>query len=77
MLKKIAETLCSNLLWVALPGTEAATPDSELPETWRELANPTRGVKRDPLRSLDTRAKVLDRIAHLSADLDSAVGDRH
>jgi len=48
----------------------AGTPKSELPEAWRELA--TRGVKRDPLRNFDARAKVfLDRIAHLSADLDS------
>ena len=48
----------------------AGTPKSELPEAWRELA--TRGAKRDPLRNLDARAKVfLDRIAHLSADLDS------
>ena len=48
----------------------AGTPKSELPEGWRELA--TRGVKRDPLRNFDARAKVfLDRIAHLSADLDS------
>ena len=48
----------------------AATPKSELPETWRQLAKPARGVKRDPLRSLGTRAKLfLDRIAHLSADL--------
>ena len=48
----------------------AGTPKSELPEGWRELA--TRGVKRDPLRNFEARAKVfLDRIAHLSADLDS------